>query len=109
MARSGIASREMRAGHVGPFRCVLTAAGGAAALLAWLEGLVGIWLWEGLYGCSFWAALLVQLRRVQNSCGGGFLVGWGVDARLLLAKYSKKGFSDEQYIINRFTDCCQVS
>ena len=62
-ARSGIASREMRAAHVrvavDEFCCVFAAADGDAALLAWLEGLVGMWLWEGLYGCSFWAASLV--------------------------------------------------
>ena len=51
-ARSGIASREMRVA-VDEFCCVFAAADGDAALLAWLEGLVGMWLWEGLYGCSF--------------------------------------------------------
>ena len=52
-ARSGTASREMRAVHLGPFRCGFAGAGVAAALRAALEGLVGMWLWEGLYGCSF--------------------------------------------------------
>ena len=52
-ARSGIASREMRAVVVSPFRCGLAAAGGDAALRGALESLVGIWLWEGLYGCLF--------------------------------------------------------
>ena len=80
-AKSGTASREMRAVHVGPFRCVFAAAGGDAAPLSWLEGLVGIWLWEGRYGCSFWAASLGQRDLVQKSCGGGFLVGWGGDGR----------------------------
>ena len=41
-AKSGIASSEMRAVQVGPFRCVLAAAGVAAALRAALLGLVGI-------------------------------------------------------------------
>jgi hypothetical protein len=56
-ARSGTASREMRAGHVhdavDEFCCVFAAAGIAAALQGAKEGLVGMWLWEGLYGCSF--------------------------------------------------------
>ena len=30
-----------------------TGEAGAAALRAAREGLVGMWLWEGLYGCSF--------------------------------------------------------
>ena len=51
-ARSGTASSEMRVA-VGPFRCGLAAADGDAALQAALEALLGIWLWEGLYGCSF--------------------------------------------------------
>ena len=53
----------MRAGHVhdavDEFCCVFAAAGIAAALQGAKEGLVGMWLWEGLYGCSFWAASLV--------------------------------------------------
>ena len=79
----------MRAVQVGPFRCGLAAAGGDAALRAAREGLVGMWLWEGLDGCSFWAASLVQRRWVQKSSGGGFLVFWGVDARPLPAKHPK--------------------
>jgi len=43
----------MRAVQVHEFWCVLAAADGDAALRAALEGLVGMWLWEGLYGCSF--------------------------------------------------------
>ena len=88
-ARSGIASRDRRAVHVVPFRCGLAAAEGDAALRAAQEGLLGIWLWEGLYGCSFWAASFVQRRRVQNRCGGGFLVCWGVDARPFTSKCAK--------------------
>ena len=38
---------------MGDFCCVFTAAVGDAVLLAAQEGLVGMWLWEGLYGCSF--------------------------------------------------------
>ena len=92
-AKSGTASREMRAGHVhvavGPFRSGFAAAEGDAALLAWLEGLLGIGLWEGLYGCSFWAVSFVQPDLVQNRCGGVFLVRWGVDARPLTGKCEK--------------------
>ena len=52
MARSGIASSEMRVA-VDQFSCFFAAAAGAAALRAALELLVGMWLWDGLYGCSF--------------------------------------------------------
>ena len=51
-ARSGIASRETRVA-VDEFCRVFAASAGAAALRAALEGLLGMWLWEGLYGCSF--------------------------------------------------------
>ena len=88
-AKSGIASREMRAVQVGPFRCGFAGADGVAAALEGLVGIVGIWVWEGLYGCSFWAALLVLSRCVQKSSGGGFLVCWDVHARLLPVKSAK--------------------
>ena len=96
----------MRAVHVGPFRCVLAAAGGDAALRAALEAVVGMWLWEGLYGCSILAASLVQRRCVQKRSGGGF---FGVDARPSTAKCEKKGFSDEENISDGFTDPSQLS
>ena len=91
-ARSGTPSSEMRAVQVGPFRCVLAAADGDAALRAALLGLVGIWLWEGLYGCSFLAASLVQRRCVQKSSGGCFFGVLGVDGVPYGLTLAKKGF-----------------
>ena len=51
-AKSGIASREIHFA-VDEFCCGLAAARGDAALRTALEAVVGMWLWEGLYGCSF--------------------------------------------------------
>ena len=94
-AISGTASRGMRVA-VGHFCCGFAAADGVAAALEGLVGILGIWLWEGLYGCSFWAVSLLQRRCVQNSSDGGFLVCWGVDARPLPIKFAKKGFFYER-------------
>ena len=94
----------MRAVQVGPFRCDLAAAGGDDALRAALEGLVGMWLWAGPYGCSFWAVSLVQRNLVQKSSGGVFLVSWGGDARPATSKSDKKGFFYEQNINEIITD-----
>ena len=99
-ARSGIASREMRVA-VDEFCRVFAALRGLAALRAALEVLLGMWLWEGLYGCSFCAASLVERDLVQNRCGGGFLVSWGVDGATCRLKMQKKGFSFEQNITER--------
>ena len=81
---------------VDDFCCGFAAADGVAAALEGLVGILGIWLWEGLYGCSFWAVSLLQRRCVQNSSDGGFLVCWGVDARPLPIKFAKKGFFYER-------------